>query len=89
MPGQPFDYVGPPLNRTRLAQLLDERGVSRHDYRLYGSDAVDGFLMDHGPDGWTIAYVERGSRSMVQTLASEEDACRAFLVVFLPYLTRA
>ena len=44
--------------------------------------------MDHGPQGWTVAYTERGMRSMVAVHPTEEAACRDFLDRFLTYLTR-
>jgi hypothetical protein len=82
-----YEYIGPPLNRQRLEAVLRDRGVPDHAYNLYGSDPLDGFLMDHGPEGWTVAYTDRGMRSMVAIHPTEEAACRDFLDRFLPYLT--
>jgi hypothetical protein len=69
------DYVGPPLDRQRLASVLTANGVSERAYHLYGAHQHDALVVDQRPQGWIIFYSERGGEDILATHASEDEAC--------------
>lgn len=69
------DYVGPPLDRQRLASVLTANGVSERAYHLYGAHQEDALVLDQRPQGWVIFYSERGGEDILSTHASEGEAC--------------
>jgi hypothetical protein len=69
------DYVGPPLDRQRLASVLTANGVSERAYHLYGAHQHDALVLDQRPQGWIIFYSERGGEDILATHASEDEAC--------------
>ena len=69
------DYVGPPLDRQRLAAVLAANGVSERAYHLYGAHQDDALVLDHRLDGWIVFYSERGGEEVLATHASEAEAC--------------
>jgi hypothetical protein len=70
-----FDYVGPPLTRARLSDLLDAEGVADRAYSLFGAHKEDAIVLDNRPAGWVVFYTERGSERQLRTHELEAEAC--------------
>jgi hypothetical protein len=83
------DYVGPPLNRQRLAQVLDANGVAERAYDLYGAHQHDALVLDHRQDGWVVFYSERGGEDVLARYESEAEACLDILERLLADSTTA
>lgn len=70
-----YEYVGPPLNRQRLADVLAANGVAERAYDLYGAHKHDALVLDHRPEGWIVFYSERGSEDILARYHTEAEAC--------------
>jgi len=69
------EYVGPPLTRGTLAELLDREGIRERAYSLFGAHKDDAIVLDQRSDGWVVYYVERGRESDVRRHQDEAAAC--------------
>ena len=67
----------PRITREQLAERLDELGVPRGAYSLYGTgNQSHGHCMDQLPLGrWAVYFSERGSRESERVFGDEGDAC--------------
>lgn len=72
-------HIDDPLNRERLAELLDRDGYSKDHYSLYGAHAGDAFVIDNRPGAWVVFYSERGGEEQLRSHHTEDSACRDLL----------
>ena len=68
-----------PLTRESLQGLLDETGVPKDAYHLFGAHLDDAVVIDHRRQGWVVFYSERGAEFDLKTYQTEDAACRDLL----------
>lgn len=73
--GTVYEYVGPPLTRERLAELLAAEGVADRAYSLFGAHKEGAIALDNRPAGWVVFYTERGEELELGTHESESEGC--------------
>jgi hypothetical protein len=78
-----FEYVGPPLTRARLAEVLAANNVSERAYDLSGAHKHDAVVLDDRPEGWVVFYSERGGENVLARYETEADACSDLLTRLL------
>lgn len=66
-----------PLTVDSLTRLLDSLGVGGHN--LGGGFPDDTHLIEQRPEGWVVAYLERGEESSRRVWATEAEACHDLL----------
>ena len=74
-----YEYVGPPLTRASLAEILAANDVSERAYDLSGAHKHDAYVIDERPDGWTVFYSERGGEDILGRFETEHEACSVLL----------
>lgn len=68
------------MNRSELSSLLGALGVDPRVYSLDGGSSAETVNLEPSCAGiWYVFYSERGERSLEQSFAREDDACRYFL----------
>lgn len=63
-----------PLTVASLTRLFDSLGVEGHT--LLGGISDDAHIISQRPEGWVVAYVERGKEHSVRVWATEAEACQ-------------
>jgi hypothetical protein len=70
------------MTTAQMASLLRRAGVPDWFYVTDGGlGAGECVGIERGPNGWSIYYSERGSKSPLETCATEDAACRAMVRV--------
>ena len=70
-----------PQTREELGTYLDEIGVQRHTYDLFGGRLRDNeWVLDRRDGGWIVVFTERGSEWGGNRFDDEAEACAALLV---------
>ena len=67
------------MNRRELLATLDKEGVRRDAYNLEGGYNDESLTLEQGEDHWSVYYCERGSKTGMKILATEDEACRYLL----------
>lgn len=63
-----------PLTVESLTRLFDSLGVDGHN--LLGGPSDDINIIEKRPEGWIVAYRERGKSHSAKVWATEAEACR-------------
>lgn len=71
------------MNRQELKSKLDESNIDPHSYSLDGRTESERYVLEVATGGWVVFYAERGQRTGLQLLATEDEACRALLDILL------
>ena len=70
------EYVGGPLSREKLAELVLTRGYPPGSLSVFGAHLDDAVVIDRRSAGWVVFYSERGSEGSLVMHATEDAACR-------------
>jgi len=60
---------------SELPGYLAAKGIRLDAYFLNGTDTTEAYCIEHGPQGWSVFYFERGLRSSEIVFDSENEAC--------------
>jgi hypothetical protein len=66
------------MTLTELEAKLSAHGVRKDDYSLAGGLPTEALCIDRADGKWRVYYSERGSRSVLGTFDSEQEACDYF-----------
>jgi hypothetical protein len=69
------EFAGP-MTRDRLKRVLDEHGFDPNAYSLFGGHPSEAYVLDNRGTEWVVYYSERGLESSLESLPSEDLACR-------------
>jgi len=69
------EFAGP-LDRNRLRQVLDARGIDPDTYSLGGGHPSECYVLEDRRSEWVVFYSERGIESGFQSFPTEDLACR-------------
>lgn len=74
-----YEYAGPPLDKARVRELVDQHGINAVWYSLDGAQVFDGFVLRHTPEGFVVFYTERGTDRLRVIHRTESEPCRDLL----------
>jgi hypothetical protein len=67
------------MNKEELKNKLIQANINPRHYSLYGTNAIQGIVLDQEGNKWFIYYVnERGDKINILTFYSEDEACQYF-----------
>ncbi len=66
------------MNTTKLIEQLDELNVNLRSYSIGGSFADEQYVIEENHGVWLVYYAEKGLRTGLQRLVSEDEACHYF-----------
>ena len=64
---------------SKLKTILIAAGVPAHHYTFGGLGEGECYGLGPAGNSWLTYYSERGKKSPLKTLASEDEACRSML----------
>lgn len=64
------------MNKNELEHILEEKGVRKDAYSLYGGHPSERYVLNQDGRKWSVYYSERGNEVGKQAFDNEDAACR-------------
>lgn len=66
------------MNKNDLKQKLNSSNIPKDTYSLEGGLPNEAYCINQNEDKWEVYYSERGQKSGLKIIDSEEEACEYF-----------